>query len=274
MKASFRRSLNITVLAIIVVLFFVACEDVQERQIILAPESVDASDGEFSDAIQIRWNKVAGASTYIIYRQDVAGDDYKRIGETAENLFRDTYVNEPGVDYYYKIRTSGQGNFSSYSNPDRGFVKVQYPLNLSATKGEYAGKIILNWGVPSGYKQKSGVYFELYKSKKAGGAFLDDPILINDPSQIIFTDTIAASETGTIFYYTMRSFAGSHYSEYSQVDSGWSKITSPSRVVASKADFTDEISVQWSELKNITGIKIYRKVEGGTLWEGYKELGC
>ena len=125
MKVSFKRSLNIAILAITVVLFFVACEDVQERQIILPPESVDASDGEFSDAIQIRWNKVAGASTYIIYRQDVVEGDYKRIGETAENLFRDTYVNEPGVNYYYKIRTSGQGNFSSYSNPDRGFVKVQ-----------------------------------------------------------------------------------------------------------------------------------------------------
>ncbi len=66
-----------------------------------------------TSGVKIAWNKIAGASTYHIYRKTSATGSYSRIGTSKTTSFTDTTA-EKGTTYYYTVRASYGLNLSSY----------------------------------------------------------------------------------------------------------------------------------------------------------------
>ena len=74
----------------------------------------------------IKWDKVAGATKYYVYRSTKKGSGYKLVGSTKKPTYTDKKVSK-GKTYYYKIEARGtnalKANFSSMSAAKKIKVK-------------------------------------------------------------------------------------------------------------------------------------------------------
>ena len=82
------------------------------------PSNVQASDGTYDDKVRITWNRVAGATSYEIYRAPSSGGSKSKLGEVSGTSFDDILAS-PGTTYYFWAKacnSSGCSNeYSSYN---------------------------------------------------------------------------------------------------------------------------------------------------------------
>ena len=80
------------------------------------PANVQASDGAFTDKVQITWTASSGATSYEVYRADTEGGTRTLKGSPEINSFDDTTAIAPTVYYYWvkAVNASGASGFSSF----------------------------------------------------------------------------------------------------------------------------------------------------------------
>ena len=106
------------------------------------PVDFEASDGEFSDRIQLSWQNVKHEQVYYIYRLE--NNDWKKIGYTDMDItiYNDKQSCNSG-EIWYKVTAYNIRGESDESNTDSGFPVVCAPLNVSATQG--VNEVTLEW---------------------------------------------------------------------------------------------------------------------------------
>lgn len=89
------------------------------------PSGVSASDGVYTDRIEVSWDIVACTEGYIVNRSTSASDYGNQIGDTTNTSFTD---NDPTLvadrTYYYWVRSYTWYGPSDYSDPDTGYVRA------------------------------------------------------------------------------------------------------------------------------------------------------
>jgi hypothetical protein len=83
---------------------------------------VSASDGAFTDRVQVTWNVVSGANTYDVYRSTTA--DSGTAAVIAADLTTQEYFDltvTQGTYYYYWVKAKNATGSSAFSNADRGY---------------------------------------------------------------------------------------------------------------------------------------------------------
>ncbi len=100
-----------------------------------APENISASQGKFSDKIQIIWDEVSTADGYFLFRAET--NDFSSAAELqtelSTNFFNDLTVTI-AQDYYYWVSASNAVGSGAISVPALGFTKSTPPTkpeNLS-----------------------------------------------------------------------------------------------------------------------------------------------
>lgn len=102
------------------------------------PELVYATQGEYTDKINITWEEVQGAVDYKVFRYTKDSDFWEELGQTANHIFDDTEPKES--NHYYSVSSLNKlGTWSRASNPVFGFLSSQSmrssslkpPLDLS-----------------------------------------------------------------------------------------------------------------------------------------------
>lgn len=87
-----------------------------------APRGVAASDGAFSNMVQVTWSAVIGASSYQVWRNlEADSSSAAQVGSGAAIGFDDTSV-VPGAIYYYWIKAVNGSNQSVFSASDAGYA--------------------------------------------------------------------------------------------------------------------------------------------------------
>lgn len=91
---------------------------VKSCKVLPAKPSISSTAGK--RAITVRWNKISGASGYVLYRASKSNGNYKKV--TSLKSSRSSYTNtglKKGTRYYYKIRAyrtvNGKKIYSLYS---------------------------------------------------------------------------------------------------------------------------------------------------------------
>lgn len=113
------------------------------------------------DQIHLSWDKVEGATDYIIYRSDNKEKGYKKIGETARVKFTDK--NARGGALYYRITAVKKKQKAVSSNPSdtvSAYLKPSVPVVM----GSYEkNKIKLTWK-----KSEGADTYYIYKKNNKG----------------------------------------------------------------------------------------------------------
>ncbi len=86
-----------------------------------APKGLSATDGVYSNRVEVRWNAAAGANSYDLWRShDTNAALLVSAGMTA-TIYQDYNVT-PDVTYYYKVKSRNDyGTSTNFSNTDSGY---------------------------------------------------------------------------------------------------------------------------------------------------------
>ncbi len=224
------------------------------RFLFLAPTGIWASDGIYTNKINISWNSVIGAEEYYIDRSTTSTGNYTNITNTISTSY-DDYTAPAGTTYYYKVRAycilkgySASGDF------DAGFAilistNISAPTNVIASDGVYANRIEIIWSTVSNAEE-----YHVYRSTNSGGIY----------SEIGMTTTATTYDdtTGTpgiVYYYKIRSYsAAAGFSFFSEYDSGYMPLPVPSGISASDGDYTNIIRITWNSVPEAEKYYVYR----------------
>lgn len=229
------------------------------------PRNIEADKGEDLNEINITWNPVENATSYVIYRsRNPDGTSATRIGTRPSN--RQTYTDkvspeERGVKFYYLIYSSNKNNvLSAASDPALGFARVPgapaKPSGVTASRAASpSGGIQISW-TPSGGATK----YSVYRSSSLSSSLepLDEKV-----TGTSFTDT-RSLKAGVYYYYQVTalndngdSSAFSDTDRTGTVHSSVGFILSPPTVIEAEKVGTD-ISVRWMPaIGNTDEIKKY-----------------
>jgi PKD repeat protein len=178
-----------------------------------APTGVDASDGSFTDKVQITWNSVTGATSYTVLRATSAAGSYSSIGTPSSTSFDDTTASI-GTTYYYKVRSESAAGSGDMSTNDSGWRKTAAPTGLVASDGTYPNKVGLNWDSVSG-----ATSYTILRSTSAGGTYTS----IGTSNNENYEDTTVT--VSTYYYYKVRSESAPGSGDTSANDSGYAGAT-------------------------------------------------
>jgi fibronectin type 3 domain-containing protein len=158
------------------------------------PENVTASDGSFTNRVQITWTAASQAHYYRVYRATSAGGTKSDLGSCTDPSFLDTTA-IPGTDYYYWVKTFGvnqsyPNNTSDYSAYDTGYRRILAPSSVSATDGTWSDKVVVTWSAVWG-----ATSYKVYRGNNDGSHNIEWWDITNN----YYYDTTATP--GTTYYY-------------------------------------------------------------------------
>ena len=215
------------------------------------PTAVSASDGTFTDKVQVTWSGNTG-NYFRVYRNTTnSSSTSTALGNWQTSTILDDLTATPGITYHYFVRAasnSSGASISAYSTSNSGFRNVApvvtTPSNVQASDGTFTDRVQVTWA------GSSGNYFKVYRS--TSNSTTNASVISNwQNTQSYFDDLSAVA--GTTYYYFVQaasSSVGANPSAYSVINSGWRSVapvvTTPSAVDASDGTYTDKVKITWS----------------------------
>lgn len=90
------------------------------------PTNVLATDGTYSDRVNITWNASTNATSYEVYRATSASGSKTKIGNPSVTSYADFSITCPNI-YYYWIKAVGAGGASDFSSSNTGYCQGSTP---------------------------------------------------------------------------------------------------------------------------------------------------
>jgi fibronectin type 3 domain-containing protein len=127
------------------------------------------------------------------------------------------------------------------------------PTNVSATDGDYTGKVSITWSTVTG-----ATYYQVYRSSVL---FIKPSAVSSWQTGVSYDDTDV--KLGTTYYYWVKaatSSSGDDASALSKSDSGYAIIplSPPEKVSATDGTYTDKVYIKWGAVTGATHYQVYR----------------
>ncbi|TGL58816.1 C1 family peptidase [Leptospira sarikeiensis] len=171
------------------------------------PFGLTATKGLYNSKIEVRWQKVSGASKYLVYRYDVTGlfggGAWSKVGEEAKEAYVDEKLSGQYAFYAVAaVNKDGQsGPFSDYAygyidpNKHRA-AKLPSPTNLKGTLDPKSGKIALKWDLVKGANE-----YYVYRKKRGSS----DWAFVSGTNEKTATYTADVPEKEILYLYSVTS---------------------------------------------------------------------
>jgi fibronectin type 3 domain-containing protein len=180
---------------------------------LIAPASLLASDGTYTDKVLLSWSASSAATSYNVYRATSPTGTKSLRGSPVGTTFNDTNA-IPGASYTYWVMACNGTSCSDYSAYDTGWRKLSPPTNLQASDGTYTDKVLLTWTASSGASS-----YRVYRATSPTGT----KTLLGTPTGTTFNDLTAIPGITNTYTYWVMAFRGTSYSSYSTSNTGWRK---------------------------------------------------
>lgn len=156
-----------------------------------------------SNGLAIKWNKIAGATKYRVYRRAAGQKSWTYIATTSKLYYIDKAVkNANGKFYRYTVRAVSGGTYSSYTNGLQ-LKRLANPTLKSATSAK-AG-ITVKWSAITG-----STGYKVYR--KTGNSSWKLIATVKGAKKVSYLDKTA--KKGVTYKYTVRAYSGSTLSNY------------------------------------------------------------
>ncbi|MCG6150713.1 C1 family peptidase [Leptospira bandrabouensis] len=219
--------------------------------------------------VELSWSELEGASGYTIARADTSLK-WKNIGSSKSSNFIDTSP-KIGESNFYRvsamIQAKQSGDWSDsvvIDVADQNLLPNQVS-HLTATSGDFANKIVLNWNAAPGAK----VYY-LYRfdeNAEPSGQF--------EITGTSYTDTDQLIQNGKPYLYTIIAANDLGYAEPSEVvfgktDPGLTKraggvtLNPPKHLTSNSVGKDKLVTLRWDSVKDSFEYYVYRKYLKGS----------
>lgn len=193
-----------------------------------------------SNGIVVKWNKVAGAKSYRIYRKTTGG--YTRIG-TVNNGNTTSYTDttaESGKTYTYAVKPYNGNDSADYTGKQVTYLAAP----TLSTLANAANGVSLKWNSISGAQK-----YYIYRKEGNGGY----KKIAEVKDAVSYTDKSVTS--GKKYTYAVRALKGSSMSAYT----GKSINYLAQANVSALNNKDNGIEVKWSKVSGAKGYYVYRK---------------
>ena len=167
-----------------------------------APSTVTATDGTYSDKIQIKCSSVSGATSFKLYR--AATNDFSSailIGSlTTSTRSYDDKTASLITEYFYWVRaicSGGDGLVTTVA--DRGYRAGSAPASVTATDGSFTSKVRITWTAVT-----SALRYDIFRGVSESSAVA---IKIGSSPATTLTFDDSAGLSGQVYYYWIRGVA-------------------------------------------------------------------
>jgi hypothetical protein len=213
---------------------------------------VTATDGVFTDRVEVSWGEVEGGSTYDVYRAASERGLYRKIGSTG-GLFYDDYSAQACTKVWYKVRARGACSWGLFTSPvwgRRGSVSA--PDGVVATKGVPSDRVRIVW---SAVAQASK--YTVYRSQARDGIYTK----LGETAATSFDDS--AVTACQAYWYTVGSCTAScgcsAQSIPSEESHGWPGCVPPPPTGVTASDgLCSGVRVMWDRVAAASTYKIER----------------
>jgi fibronectin type 3 domain-containing protein len=214
------------------------------------PVSVQASDGTYTDKVQVTWSSVSGATSYQVYRAESEGGTKTQVGTATTATFDDSPP-VVGTTYYYWVKACHACGCSGYSSSDTGYrcPMPGTPASLVASDGTYTDKVALSWDSVAG-----ATSYQVYRSETEGGA----KIRLDSVAGTSYDDVPVY--VGAPYHYWVAACNACACGDFAH-DTGWRNCVQPAAptgVQASDGTYTDKVRVTWNAVADATTYIVYR----------------
>lgn len=218
----------------------------------------------------VNWDKVDGASGYIVYRSAAEVGGYSQIANVKTNSYTD--INVTKGTYYYKIKpyrtVNGKQVTGKIGGPTNVYVDTPYVGKVNGVTAQRASynSIDLAWE-----KADNADGYIIYRSETEVGGYIRHVTLKNgDATSVTIKKGI---ETGKTYYFKIR--------PYVVTGSGKTingKVTNPVSAKLTLGDVTTvtaqdsgklSVNVNWNKVDGASGYRIYRSA---TETGGYSQI--
>jgi len=194
----------------------------------------------------MKWNKVAAASGYQVYRKTGANGKWAKIATVKTTDYKDTTV-QSGTTYYYTIRAYSGSTLSSFYSKGFAIKYIKAP-KISSIKNNLDG-LYMTWNKIVGAK---GYY--VYR-KTSNGSWTQ----IAKTSNLSYKDKKARVNTN--YYYTVRAYSGSAISSFYSNTGAVKFLHAPK--VSAVQNTVDGTYIKWNRVTGATAYQVLRRLEDG-----------
>ena len=196
----------------------------------------------------LRWNAVANASQYEVYRATTKNGTYTLLGTTTATNYTDNKAGS-GYTYYYKVKAlAANGAESDYSAVVAGICHCAKPT-VKATYMGASGKPYIKWNAVANASQ-----YKVYRSTSKNGTYT----LLGTTTATHYTDNKAGS--GYTYYYKVRAISkvkSTANSVFSVPVAGICHCAKPT-VKATYMGASGKPYIKWNAVANASQYKVYR----------------
>ena len=205
----------------------------------------------------IKWNAVANASQYEVYRATTKSGTYTLLGTTTATHYTDNKAGS-GYTYYYKVRAISKVKSTAnsvFSVPVAGICHCAKPT-VKATYMGATGKPYIKWNAVANASK-----YEVYRATSKDGTYT----LLGTTTATNYTDNKAG--TGYTYYYKVRAISkvkSSANSAFSTVVTGICHCARPTVKITTSAG---KPRLTWNAVAGASKYYIYRSTEANGTFE-------
>ncbi|MCG2660273.1 MAG: PQQ-binding-like beta-propeller repeat protein [Kiritimatiellae bacterium] len=222
---------------------------------ILTPTNLTASQGAYSNYVDVNWNGDPNADYYEVFRGTNDVDTPSLFQTLLTTNCVDTNV-APGQIYYYWVRVATPVAMSDFSASASGGVPPLPPTGVTASKGEppHTNEIAITWNASS-----NATTYSLYHSLTNATNTAD---LLTTTNVTGYTNSPPSITRGLTYYYWVQAGNGAagtsgFSADYGVTNSGGTPPLAPTNITASTNDYR-WVYVEWSASTGATMYAVYR----------------
>ena len=198
----------------------------------------------------LKWDKVAGAAKYEVYRARSMNGDYIKYSTVTGTSYTNISYIENGNTYYYKVRAL---DANGTAGPWSDVVAVTCRLGLTAPSvtggNDSQGRPTLKWNAVTGAAK-----YEVYRARSMNG----DYIKYSTVTGTSYTNT-SYIENGNTYYYKVRALdANGTAGAWSSIVSVTYKQTLSAPTVTGGNDTQGRPTLKWKAVSGAAKYEVYR----------------
>ncbi len=231
-----------------------ACKVVLQKATIaqLAPATPKTTTANAVGGIKVSWNKVDGATKYVIFRRAAGTKSWVNIGTTTDTSLLDKNV-VSGKYYAYSVRAyNSAGKYSAYNAKLTNNRKYMASPKLTTIYNHVNG-LAIKWNAVGGVTNGYRVY-----RRGAGSTYWT---YLGTTKNTYWIDFNVKNASGNYYRYTVIADGGYH-SAFDTTGLYLKRLANPALRSATKGNAG--ITVKWAAVKGTTGYYVYRKTAGST----------
>ena len=198
----------------------------------------------------LKWDKVAGAAKYEVYRARSKSGDYIKYSTVTGTSYTNISYIENGNTYYYKVRAlKSDGTAGAWSSVVSVTYKQTLPAPTVTGGNDSQGRPTLKWKAVSGAAK-----YEVYRARSKDG----DYIKYSTQTSTGYTNS-AYLTSGSTYYYKVRALdANGTAGPWSDVVAVTCRLGLPAPAVTGGNDSQGRPTLKWNAVTGAAKYEVYR----------------